>query len=147
MMERFKERLEVTGDDDWKIVQDRVEKLQQAQRDARIGGFGGGFGGGVGARRGGGGGGDAASADAAAGGGRRANRGGGGPVATENPDAQALQKALDSKASTDELKAKLAKLRETQKDNEAKLQKAQDDLRKVLTVRQEATAVLMGLLK
>ena len=64
-----------------------------------------------------------------------------------NPDAEALQKALDSKASADELKSKMAKLRDNLKDKETKLAKAQDELRKVLSVRQEATAVLMGLLK
>jgi Spy/CpxP family protein refolding chaperone len=46
----------------------------------------------------------------------------------------------------DEWKAKLAKFREARKAKEAALTKAQEDLRKVLTVRQEATAVSMGLL-
>ncbi len=140
MMDRYKERLEVTSDDEWKVIQDRIEKVTQLQRDLRIGGPGG-FGG----RRGGPGGpgGDAAQNDNN---GPRADRRGmfGGEP---NPDAEALQKALDSKASSEELKGKLAKLREMQKDKEAKLAKAQDDLRKVLSVRQEATAVLLGLLK
>jgi len=139
MMERYKERLEVTNDDEWKIISDRIEKVMTAQRDARIGGFGG-FGG-AGGRRGGGGG-DNAQADN---GGRR-NRGG--MFAGEpNPDAEALQKAIDSKASADELKTKMAKLRDSLKDKEAKLTKAQDELRKVLSVRQEAIAMSMGLLK
>ena len=139
MMERYKERLEVTNDDEWKIISDRIEKVMTAQRDTRIGG--GGFGG-PGGRRGGGGG-DNAQADN---GGNRRNRGGmfGGEP---NPDAEALQKAIDSKASADELKAKMAKLRDNLKDKEAKLTKAQDELRKVLSVRQEAIALSMGLLK
>jgi hypothetical protein len=58
-----------------------------------------------------------------------------------------LQKAIESKAPADELKAKLAKLREARKEKEAALEKAQEDLRKVLSVRQEAAAVLAGLLK
>ena len=58
-----------------------------------------------------------------------------------------MQKAIESKASADELKAKLAKLREARKQKEANLEKAQEELRKVLSVRQEASAVLMGLLK
>ena len=45
------------------------------------------------------------------------------------------------------MKAKMAKLRDARKTKEAALTKAQDDLRKVLTVRQEATAVSMGLLQ
>jgi len=141
MMERYKERLEVTNDDEWKIIQDRIEKVMTAQRETRIGGFG--FGG-PGGRRGPGGG-DNAQADNGNGGARRARGGmfGGEP----NPDAEALQKALDSKASADDLKAKMAKLRDNLKEKETKLAKAQDELRKVLSVRQEATAVLMGLLK
>ena len=47
----------------------------------------------------------------------------------------------------DELKAKLTKFREARKDKEAKLAKAQEDLKKVLSVKQEAAAVLMGLLQ
>ena len=48
-------------------------------------------------------------------------------------------------ASVDKIRHPL--VRESLKDREAKLTKAQDELRKVLSVRQEATAVLMGLLK
>ena len=132
-MDNYKERLEVKSDDEWKIIQDRIEKVTTAQREARLGGgFGGRFGGG---RRGGG---DAGGGDGAP----RRN-----PFAADNPDADALQKALDAKASPEEVKTKLAKVRESVKDREAKLTKAQDELRKVLSVRQEATAVLMGLLK
>ena len=135
MLDRYKEQLEVKSDDEWKIISERIEKVTTAQRDARIGGFGG-----PGGRRGGGGpGGDAAGG----GGGNNRNPFGGEP----NVDAEALQKALDAKAPSDEIKGKLAKLREGQKEKEAKLAKAQDELRKVLSVRQEATAVMMGLLK
>ena len=138
MMDRYKERLEVTSDDEWKVIQDRIEKVTQLQRDLRIGGPGG-----PGGRRGPGGG-DAAQTGNNGGppGDRRGFFGG-----EPNPDVEALQKALDSKASSDELKAKLAKLRDVQKDKETKLVKAQEELRKVLSVRQEATAVLLGLLK
>ena len=139
MMERFKERLEVTKDDEWKIISDRIEKVMAAQRETRIAGFGGP--GGFRGRRGGDGGGDNAQADNA-----RRNRGPFGS-AEANPDVEALQKAVDSKASPDEIKSKLAKVRDSLKDKEAKLTKAQDDLKQVLSVRQEATAVLMGLLK
>ena len=135
-MDFYKEQLEVKSDDEWKIVSDRIEKVTNLQRDILIGGFGG-FGG----RRGGGGGGGENRAEATSE--TRRNPFGGEP----NPDADALQKALDSKASADELKAKLAKLRESQKDKETKLASAQAELRKVLSVRQEATAVMMGLLK
>ena len=42
MLERYKERLEVKSDDEWKIISERIEKVMTAQRDARMGGFGGG---------------------------------------------------------------------------------------------------------
>ena len=142
MMERYKERFEVKSDDEWKIISERIEKVMTAQRDARIGGFGA-FGGG--GRRGGGGD-NAGGGDTNNNGGNRRNRGGafGGEPSAE---VTALEKAIEDKASNDDIKSKLAKLRDSQKEKEAKLAKAQDDLRKVLSVRQEATAVLMGLLK
>jgi hypothetical protein len=144
MMERYKEQLDVKSDDEWKVIEGRIEKVTQARREV---GFGGGFGGMAFGRqgRGGGGGGNNAPQGADAQGGRRGGRGGFG--FTPSPEAEALQKAIESKAPADELKAKLAKLREARKEKEAALEKAQEDLRKVLSVRQEAAAVLAGLLK
>jgi Spy/CpxP family protein refolding chaperone len=132
MMDRVKDRLEMTNDDEWAAVQGLVQKVMDARR-ATLSGMG--FGG----RRGGNGG---------NGGGDNANRGGGrgGFLPPPSPESEDLQKALDAKASPDELKAKLSKLRDARKAKEAALTKAQEDLRKVLTVRQEATAVSMGLL-
>jgi hypothetical protein len=134
MMERMREQFEVKNDDEWKVIEGRISKVMDAQRDARMGmGFGG-FRGGPGApggRRGG-------SEDA-----NRRSPFGGEP----SPEAESLQKAIEAKASADELKTKLAKYREVRKAKEAALEKAQDDLRKVLSARQEAIAVTTGLLK
>lgn len=135
MMERFREAFEVKSDDEWKLIEGRITKVSDARRD--MGGFGRGFGGpggpgGPGGRRGGGDGGEQ--------GGRRF---GGEP----SPEAEALQKAIEAKASNDEIKGKLAKYREAQKTKQANLEKAQAELRQVLSVRQEANAVLMGLLQ
>jgi hypothetical protein len=129
MMERYREQLEVKSDDEWKVLESRITKVSDARRE--MGGFGG-FGRG-GGRRGGGG-------DDQAG----ANRPRFGPE--PSAEGEALQKAIEAKASADEIKSKLAKYRESQKQKEAKLAQAQDELKKVLSVRQEATAVLMGLL-
>lgn len=126
MMERYREAFEVKDDAEWKLIEGRITKVSDARRD--MGGFGRGFGGPGG--RGGG-----------PGGGR------GGFGGEPNPDAEALQKALEAKASADEIKAKLAKYRESQKAKQAALEKAQADLRQVLSVKQEAQAVLMGLLQ
>jgi hypothetical protein len=137
MMERYREALEVKSDDEWKLIEGRINKVVDARRDVGIGGFGRGFGGG--GRGGGRGGGDGNDG----GENRRARFFGGEPSA----EAQELQKAIEAKAPNDEIKAKLAKYRDSQKDKRDKLEKAQDDLRKVLSVRQEANAVLMGLLQ
>ena len=104
-----------------------------------------GFGGGRGFGRGGGrrgGGNNDAQANGNNQGGRR-----GFPGGEPSPEAEELQKAIDSNASKDELKAKLTKFREVRKEKEAKLAKAQEDLKKVLSVKQEAAAVLNGLLQ
>jgi hypothetical protein len=136
MMERYKEQLEVKDDAEWKLISDRIEKVSAARREV---GFGGGFGFGRGGRGGPGGPGGAGGDQAAAG-----RRGFGGE---SSPEAEALRKAIEAKAPADELKAKLAKLREARKVKEANLETAQEELRKVLSVRQEASAVLAGLLK
>ncbi len=63
-----------------------------------------------------------------------------------NPDRDALQQALDDNAPAAQIKALLAKYQASQKAKQAKLIAAQANLRKVLTVQQEAQATLMGLL-
>lgn len=141
-MERYRTSLDVKSDDDWKKIEPLINKVLEAQR-ANFG-FTGGGGGGGGRRNGGGGGTDAANQNN---GGR--NRGGGQPPS--NPERDALQKALDEKAPADEVKEKLAKYREARQAREAKnqaaLEAAQNDLRKALSPRQEAGAVLARLLK
>ena len=57
-----------------------------------------------------------------------------------------LQRAIDNKVPAPELKAALAKYLEYRKGKRADLEKAQDALRAVFTARQEAIAVLSGLL-
>lgn len=135
-MERLRERLEVKGDDEWKVIEQRLGKVMDAQREARAGiGFGGFGGGGRGPRPDG---------DSNASGGGRGGRAFGGEPSAE---VKALEDAVEGKASNDELKAKMAKVREARKEKEAALEKAQEDLRKVLNTRQEAQLVLVGMLK
>ena len=134
MMERYKEVLEVNSDDDWKALQPMVQKVM----DARMQSFAGMGRGMFGPRRGGGGGGD-----------NPGDQGGGmrrGPFGQPMPEQEALQKAIDAKASKAEVKAALAKFVEARKAKEDQLKAAQEELRKVLTARQEAIATLNGLL-
>lgn len=140
MMERYREELGITNDAEWKIVEERIAKVTEARRDIGFGGRNPFVG-----RRGGGGGGGGGN-DRAEGGGGRGNRGGGFGGASL-PEADALQKAIEAKASSEEIKTKLAKYREARKAKQEALAKAQNDLRTVLNVRQEASAVLLGLLE
>ncbi|MGA2658481.1 MAG: hypothetical protein ABSH34_13330, partial [Verrucomicrobiota bacterium] len=87
------------------------------------------------------------------GGGGGGDQGGGGgnamrrgPGGEPSPEAEALRKAVDAKASTGEIKAALAKYVESRKVKAEQLKTAQENLRKVLTARQEAIATLRGLL-
>jgi Spy/CpxP family protein refolding chaperone len=130
MMERVREQLAVTDDEEWKLISERIEKVTAARRDVGIMGMNMRFGG-----RGGG----------AGGGGGGGGRGGFG--GEQSPEAAALQTAIENNASADDIKAKLAKYRESQKAKEEKLAKAQEELKQVLTAKQEAQAVLFGHLK
>jgi Spy/CpxP family protein refolding chaperone len=127
MMDRYKEQLGFTNDTDWSAVEPLVQKVAEARRDVMAGMF-------AGFRRGGpGGGGDRGP--------------GGGPFGGQpDPDREALQQAIDNNAPAAQIKTLLDKYRASQKTKEAKLESAQSDLRKVLTQKQEASAVLAGLL-
>jgi hypothetical protein len=130
MMDRVKEQLEVSDDTEWKAI----EPLVQAVMDARMSSMGGMGRGMFAGRRGGN----------AGGGGDQPRRG---PFGQQpSPEAETLQKAIDAKAPKAELKAALEKYVASRKAKQAELEKAQDNLRKVLTSRQEAIATLDGLL-
>jgi len=143
MMDRYKEALAVTDDSEWKVISAAIEKVTTARRES--GGMGGGMGGmmGMGRRRGGQ---DAGGQDAAAGGGRRGG-GRGGMFGTPLPEQTALQEAIDSNASGDVLKTKLAALRTARAAKQAALEKAQDDLKKLLNTKQEAVAYTLSLVR
>jgi hypothetical protein len=63
-----------------------------------------------------------------------------------NPEANALQSALDNQASADEIKTALEAYRASQKAKRANLAEAQENLRQALTIQQEAQAVLLRVL-
>ena len=64
-----------------------------------------------------------------------------------DPEAEALQKAIDDNSPAAQIKAALTRYEASQKAKQAKLEQAQAGLRKVLTVKQEAQATLLGLLQ
>ncbi len=67
------------------------------------------------------------------------------PGAQASSEQQALQQAIDASAPVAQIKEALAKYRAARKDKQAKLEAAQANLKTVLSVKQEAQAVLLGL--
>jgi hypothetical protein len=137
MMDRYKELLEVNSDEEWNAMQPMIQKVMDARRETFAGGMGRGM---FGGRRGGQGGGEGGGMGGGGGGMRR------GPGGEPNPDADALRKAIEAKAGTGEIKAALAKYVASRQAKAEQLKTAQENLRKVLTARQEAIATLNGLL-
>jgi hypothetical protein len=158
MIEQVRDSLSVTNDDEWAALRPLVQKVIEARREASDGngpGMGGPGGPGGPGGMGGPGGFDGP-------GGMGSPGGPGGPDATANSagrsggpgrigqqasaERQALQAVLTSDASVDQVKEALAKYRAARKDKQAKLEAAQTNLRNVLSVKQEAQSVLLGLL-
>ena len=134
MMDNIRDQFGFTNDTDWSAVQPLVQKVMDARRDV---------GNGMGMRmmfgrnRG-----NNGDNNNNGGNNRRGGMFGGQP----SPEEQALQTAIDNNAPADQIKDLLAKYQASQKQKQATLKSAQDSLRAVLTVRQEAQATLMGLL-
>jgi hypothetical protein len=139
MMQRFQQQIEAT-DEEWRVIEPRFMKVLQLQMDA-----GQGLPGMLrGVARGGGGRGGA--------GGANVNQmiqqffGQTEPSMVERR-LDELQKAIDENASAERLKDKLEALRAAREKARADLVKAQASLVEVLSLRQEATLVQMGLLE
>jgi len=118
MMDQIRQELNVTNDDEWAAIQPLVQKVMDARREV---GNGGGMG-------------------------MRGPGGPGGFGAQAGSEQQALQKAIDENAPVQQIKDALARYRAARKDKQTKLETAQASLKSVLNVKQEAQAVLLGLL-
>ncbi|MBN1866098.1 hypothetical protein JW916_02280 [Candidatus Sumerlaeota bacterium] len=119
MMAQFKENLEAS-DDEWKVIEPLLGKVLEVQQanPAMRGFFG------------------------------RGPRGPRGPEAADTEsESGALRTALESKDTPpDEIKTKLDAFRAAVAKNQEDLKTAREELRKVLTVRQEASLVMRGIL-
>jgi hypothetical protein len=133
MMDRIRDNLNFTNDTDWNAVQPLVQKVFDAQRDVRANQMAGmrmAF--------------------------RRNNNNNqddnqrrqrfGGFFGQPSPEFTSLQDAVNNNAPDSQIKDLLSRYTASQKAREDKLKSAQDNLRAVLTVKQEAAATLMGLL-
>ena len=130
MEQRLKERLGI-NDEEWKVIGPLVTQVTDKQRELR-----GGMRVGLGRR-----------------GGRR--RGGDNAAKTRDDkkapkgsvDVEALQKCLESAdSSAKDIQTKLVAVRAIRTAKETELKTVRDALRQVITVRQEAQLVLMGIL-
>jgi len=129
MLERYRERLELTSEAQWKAVEPLVQKVTEARMTLGTGGRG--------------------TMSRSGRSGDNRNRGDQGQrrnPALSNPAAEELQKAIEAKAPAREINAALAKYLESRERKQAALEQAQKDLRAVLTPRQEGLALLAGLL-
>lgn len=143
--DRMKTTLGVT-DEEWKVLQPKIDAVQTAARDLRSGAMGamgamGGMGGMFGGRRGGGAPGADANAPAAPQ--PDPNR----PQSDIQKKMTALQTVLANKeAKPEEIKTALAAVREARATAQAKLDAAEKELRAIVTVRQEGLLFTMNVL-
>jgi len=153
MMTMMKEQLGAS-DEEWTVIKPRLTEVMTLSQSINTGGgMRGMFGRGPGA--GGPGGPGGAVGGAGGPGGRREqqqqNAGAAEPAATTDP----VQKAINSLRSTlekeapsaDEIKANLTALRTAREKAKLDMAKAQQKLREVLTLKQEAQLVMMGMLE
>lgn len=131
-LERMKENL-AASDDEWKVIEPKLTKVMEAQRDVMagmMGGMRGGRGGGGGPGGGGGGGGDQQ------------------PTTKIGIAAKALRDATQSDASSPEdIDKKLAAYRAAKAEAQTTLDSARKELKEVLTAKQEAILVLNNTLE
>jgi len=129
MMERFKEAL-AASDEDWKVLGPRIEKVQGLSSQLR--------------------GGRTMFAMFARRGPRRETTEGTEATREQTEVEKALSGLVtvleNEEAEAKEIKEKLTALREAREKVKEELAKAQAELREIVTVRQEAQLVLMGLL-
>ncbi|MBU6399743.1 MAG: hypothetical protein KGS61_05445 [Verrucomicrobia bacterium] len=131
IMERYRKALRVTSDQEWRRISPSIQKVVEARFQIRLTGAGH----------------------------WRPNRtphprtasspppaGQPSAAARLGPEAQDLEEAIRDRASADQLEKKVERLRDLRRTKRAELQKARADLRKKLTVREEAAAMLVGLL-
>lgn len=121
-LERLREKLDVPDDTEWALIAERIAKVDEVRRTLWTG---------------------AATARGPTPGADKGKRAGG---SSGNPERDALRSAVTDKLPDAEIKSRLARAHEINLQNEARLAQAQADLRAVLSIRQEAVAVMAGLL-
>ncbi|HTQ31331.1 MAG TPA: hypothetical protein VMI53_08985 [Opitutaceae bacterium] len=121
LLEKLRDRMGVTDDEEWNVISTRIAKVEELRRSLAAG-----------TRA------LAASGDKI----KKSDRGG----SSSTPEIDALREAVSDQLPDAEIRARLTRAREAYQRTEAELVKAQADLRSVLTVRQEAMLVMAGIL-
>ncbi|MSU25398.1 MAG: hypothetical protein EXS32_16455 [Opitutus sp.] len=122
VLNRLRDRLEVSDDTEWSLITERLAKIEEIRRSLWSS-----SGGGRGALPGA----------------EKAKRSSG---SSANPERDALRTAVGDNLTVAEIKSRLARAHDVQAQNEARLAQAQAELRAVVSVRQEAVLVMAGLL-
>jgi hypothetical protein len=117
-MTKLRERMAITDDSEWQVVYERIARVEEARRGLSLN-----------AR-------PTPNPNA-----EKARRGN-----SATPERDALREAISEKLPDAEVKARLAQAHRVYLQREQALTLAQADLRAVLTVQQEAVAVLFGIL-
>jgi hypothetical protein len=135
MLDRLRDQMAIKDDQEWQAIEPKISKVIDTGRDVMMMRGRGMFGG---RRR------NRNNGDENGGDNQRPRRN---PFGEPSAAMEALQKAIDDKAPSAEIKTKLAAVRAEFKEKQAKLLAAQEDLRGVLTPMQEAVATVNGLLQ
>jgi hypothetical protein len=120
----LRERMAITNDAEWAIIEQRINAVTKARM--------------------------ATMADSGLMGGMMPGGRAGGFASmfgTPSPEAEALRRAVEDNAPPAQIHALLLKFQAARKEKEAAAAKAQAELKTVLTVRQEAIAVVSGLIE
>ena len=131
LAESLRPALDITNDEEWKIVADRLRAVIKIRIDMAVSGLD-----------------DGSILSMLGRGARQGGRGGGMAAGAMSPAAEVtgLQNAVDLKGTSVDLQRKIDLLRTAKKQKEAKLAQANRDLLALLSVRQEATLFLNGVL-
>ena len=120
-MSKLRDQLEVTDDAEWEVIAERINRVIELRQNVS---------GGAGLR-------GVPSVD-------KAKRNG--QSDTGRPGQDSLRTAVRDRLPDAEIKSRLALMHAMHEQTEARLAKAQEELRSVLSIRQEAVAVVSGLL-
>ena len=121
-LERLREKLAVPDDTEWALMSERIAKIDEIRRTLWT---------------------SAANVRGAA---PAADKGKRVAGSSGHPERDALRAAVSDNLPDAEIKSRLARAHEIHRQNEKRLAEAQADLRAILSIRQEAVAVMAGLL-